>query len=98
MRSLGRRLRGAGWALRRRIEAFDPEARRFVRWASANAIHLDPLGRESFEPERLAALDPLLAGKRLVYLGESDHFLHETHVFRRLLVPYLVSRGRRPRA
>jgi erythromycin esterase-like protein len=79
--------------LRRRLEAFDPEARRFVRWATANAIQLDPDRPESLAPERFAALDALLAGKRIVYLAESDHFLHETYVFRRLLLPYLFSRG-----
>ncbi|WPB75264.1 hypothetical protein KYC5002_40505 [Archangium violaceum] len=86
-------LRTAGWWLRRQLESHAPGARRFETWASANAVHLDPTAVEPMDVERLAALDGHLAHKRIVYLAESDHFLHETHVFRQLLTPYLFSRG-----
>jgi erythromycin esterase-like protein len=86
-------LRAAGWWLRRQLESHGPGARRFEAWASANAIHLEPAAVEPVDVERLAPLDGHLADKRIIYLAESDHFIHETHVFRQLLTPYLFSRG-----
>lgn len=54
---------------------------------------LDPLDGENFDIERLAFLDPLLVGKRVIFLGEEDHWIHEKNEFRLLLLRFLVSRG-----
>jgi hypothetical protein len=59
-------------------------------WAKGRAIHLDGLDR--IDPERLAPIDGLLRGKRLVYLGEGDHFVHEVFTFRLLILRFLVPR------
>jgi erythromycin esterase-like protein len=48
-------------------------------WAARRAIFLG--GLDCADPERLAPLDGLLHGKRLVYLGEADHFVHEVFGF-----------------
>ena len=38
-------------------------------------------------------LDQLLDGKRFVFLGEPDHFVHEKYAFRLLFIRQLVDRG-----
>ncbi len=64
-----------------------------VEWARENAIHFDSLGPSPDNLARLAALDQSLRGKRIVYLGEPDHFIHEKYAYRLMLISYLVSRG-----
>jgi erythromycin esterase-like protein len=68
------------------------EARAFLEWARENAIPLDP-GRLDADPERLAPLDLLLAGRRIAFLGEANHWIHEKYAYRLLLIRYLHSRG-----
>jgi hypothetical protein len=59
--------------------------RRAVRaWAEQHAVSLQA------HPE---ALDTALAGKRVLLLGESDHFVHEVHETRLLFLRHLVPRG-----
>jgi len=71
----------------------DRAIRELKAWASEHAIRLDlPLQTER-NLERLAALDPAIASKRIVYLGEPDHFIHEKYDYRLLMLSYLVSRG-----
>jgi erythromycin esterase-like protein len=70
-------------ARRRKIEQLET-------WATERAIHFD--GLDSADPERLAPIDGLLHGRRLVYLREADHFVHEVFAFRLLLLRYLVRR------
>jgi len=71
----------------------DRAIRELKAWASEHAIRLDlPLQTER-NLERLAALDPAIASKRIVYLGEPDHFIHEKYDYRLLMLRYLVSRG-----
>jgi hypothetical protein len=62
-------------------------------WASEHAIRLDLpiLSERNFE--RLGSLDAAIGGKRIVYLGEPDHFVHEKYDYRLLMLRYLVSRG-----
>jgi erythromycin esterase-like protein len=67
--------------------------RELVAWAKAAAIPFDPEAIAAGDVERLAALDPLLAGKRLAFVGESNHFVHEKIPFRVLVLRYLASRG-----
>jgi erythromycin esterase-like protein len=65
----------------------------FKSWASTRAVRLDiPLQSES-NLKRLAALDAALENKRLAYLGEPDHFIHEKYDYRLLMLRYLISRG-----
>jgi erythromycin esterase-like protein len=71
----------------------DRAIRELKAWASQHAIRLDlPLKTER-NLERLAALDSALDHKRIVYLGEPDHFIHEKYDYRLLMLRYLVSRG-----
>jgi len=49
----------------------------FVAWAGEVAIPFDLEAGPA--PERLAAI---LGGRRIVYLGEPDHFIHEKYPFR----------------
>ena len=71
----------------------DRAIRELEAWASEHAIRLDlPLQSER-NLERLAALGPALASKRIVYLGEPDHFIHERYDYRLLMLRYLVLRG-----
>lgn len=69
--------------------------RAFQEWARKAAVHLEPLDAARIDVERLAVLDPLLAGKRIVYLGEPDHWIHEKYAYRTLLLRYLHARGLR---
>lgn len=60
-------------------------------WAAKRAVHIKDL--DAADPDRLAPLDGLLAGKRLVFLGEADHFVGELLGFRTLLLRYLIGHG-----
>jgi erythromycin esterase-like protein len=66
------------------------ERRDFVAWAREQAINVD---LASPEASALTALDPLLEGKRIVYLGESNHFIHEKYAYRLLFLRHLVDAG-----
>lgn len=61
-------------------------------WASEHAIRLDLPLQSDRNFARLAALDSAIAKKRIVYLGEPDHFIHEKYDYRLLMLRYLVSR------
>jgi len=66
---------------------------KFAVWAREHSITLElPLDSER-NSERLAALDALIANKRIVYLGEPDHFIHEKYDYRLLMLRYLLTRG-----
>ena len=52
--------------------AAPPDEAAFLEWEKETAIPVD-------QPERL---DPLLAGKSIVFLGEPDHFIHEKNEYR----------------
>ncbi|OFX25973.1 MAG: hypothetical protein A2V77_08335 [Anaeromyxobacter sp. RBG_16_69_14] len=76
------------------MDLFGTRRRRIAElqaWAAGRAIQFDRL--EGADPERLAPLDGLLRNKRLVFLGEADHFVHEVFTFRLLLLRYLVERS-----
>ena len=62
-------------------------------WVSEHAVRLDLPLHSDRNLERLAALDMPLASKRIVYLGEPDHFIHEKYDYRILMLRYLISRG-----
>jgi hypothetical protein len=65
----------------------------FKAWASEHAIRFEPLDGATADVEKLAVLDAALESKRIVYLGESDHYVHELYEFRLLLTRYLFARG-----
>lgn len=67
--------------------------REFIAWARTAAVPLEPDAIAETDVERLAFLDPLLADKRLAFVGESNHFVHEKIPYRILLLRYLASRG-----
>ncbi len=74
------------WLGRRRERAA------FVAWARANAIALDGVD-PARGAEALAPLDPLLEGKRIVFLGEANHWIREKYAYRVLFLTWLRSRG-----
>ena len=65
----------------------------FVEWARESAVFLEDFGDDRADIERLAFLDKALEGKRIVYLGESNHWIHEKYAYRLLMLRYLFSRG-----
>ncbi len=69
------------------------DARAFKEWAAAHAIPLEPLDGFNGDPEKLSILDAALAGKRIVFIGEQDHFVHQKYDYRMVVARYLFSRG-----
>jgi erythromycin esterase-like protein len=65
----------------------------FVAWVRDNAIHLDTLDWQAADLAKLSVLDRLLEGKRVVYLGEPDHYIREKIDFRLVFIRYLFERG-----
>ncbi len=53
-------------------------------WLDEHAIRLDPAtyAPDPADPRRLAVIDTALANARLVFLGETNHFIHEKTEFR----------------
>ena len=66
---------------------------RWVEWIKKNAVQLDTLDPFEVDPAVLSFLDPLLEGKRIVFLGEPDHYIHEKYDYRLLLIKYLYQKG-----
>ncbi len=71
----------------------DEEIEAFIAWASEHAVFIDSLNDSTMDIERLSTLDKLLEDKRIVYLGEEDHWVHEKSDYRLLMLRYLISRG-----
>lgn len=69
------------------------EIKDFTSWAGEHAIIIEKLDGLNADIEKFSYLDKYLAGKRVVYLGEEDHWIHEKSDYRLLLLRYLVSRG-----
>ena len=65
----------------------------FLAWVQENAIEFDTLEWRSFDLNRLSRLDKLLEGKRIVFLGEPDHYIREKNDFRLILIRYLFEYG-----
>ena len=64
----------------------------FVSWAKMHAVPLS-LREQAGSVDKLSVLDDALEGKRIVYLGEEDHWVHEKTDYRMLMLRYLISRG-----
>ena len=69
--------------------------RAFVDWARGAAIPIDTLDWKKVDLSGLSQLDDVLKDKRIVYLGEGDHYIHEKFDYRMVLIHYLVGRGYR---
>lgn len=65
----------------------------FLQWAENNAVFLSDFDGETVDIEVLSFLDEQLSDKRVAYLVEMNHFIHEKYDFRLLFIRYLVSRG-----
>jgi erythromycin esterase-like protein len=65
----------------------------FLAWVQDCAIELDTLDWRSADLSRLSVLDKLLEGKRMVFLGEPDHYVREKYDFQLTFIRYLFERG-----
>lgn len=65
----------------------------FLAWAREQAVMIDSLDGLGGDIEKLSFLDNVLENKRVVYLGEEDHWFHEKSDYRLLMLRYLISRG-----
>jgi erythromycin esterase-like protein len=65
----------------------------FKSWAAESAIKLDLSASCRENARRLGRLYPLVAGKRLAFVGEPDHFIHEKYPYRALMLDYLAGLG-----
>jgi secernin len=70
-----------------------PRTADFVEWVKQSAVRLDSLDWSNTPPAAFAFLDDALEGKRVVFLGELDHFVAERMEFRLLLIRELARRG-----
>ena len=81
------------------MKFFDSSRRRAIEdfriYAEERAIAFNDLGAidENEKARRLSILDPLIAGKRFAYIGESDHFIHEKYAYRLAMLNYLAAHG-----
>lgn len=65
----------------------------WIDWIKENAVQLDTLDWQQIDLGDLSFLDEALRGKRVVYLGEPDHYIHEKYNFRLILIRYLYQKG-----
>lgn len=65
----------------------------FKAWAIDRAIQIDLDASAGENARKLSVLNPLVAGKRIAFLGEPDHFIHEKYFYRELMLRYLATRG-----
>ena len=71
-----------------------PTSDAIAKWVDAHCVRLcSPFNGEATDPEVLALLDINIADADFVFLGETDHFVHEKADFRLLFCRYLMSRG-----
>ncbi len=79
---------GAETSYNERVKLFDSSSGRaiedFRAYASERAIAFSDLEAIDENARRLSILDPVVAGKRFAYIGESDHFIHEKYAYRLL--------------
>ena len=69
------------------------DIRDFKAWASEHAVSLPFSDSANCDVEHLSFLDEKLEGKRIAFLVEMNHFIHQKYAFRLLLIRYLISRG-----
>lgn len=66
-----------------------------VNWVRENAVQLDYEDWHDVDAGRLSFLDEAIEGKRIVYLGVSDHWVREKYDYRLMLIHYLFGKGYR---
>lgn len=69
------------------------QANDLATWAARAAVPVDGWPQPTLDARITAQLDAWLAGKRVVFIGEPDHYIHEKYTFRLLLIQYLLERG-----
>lgn len=83
--------------LKRIIQKWDRPKRKeieeFLTRAREQAVMVESLDGINTDIEIFSIFDKLLENKRVVYLGEEDHWIHEKSDYRLLLLRYLISRG-----
>ncbi len=72
-----------------------PSQEDFVAWVQESAIPVAHLDWRREAPLDFSWLDQALEGKRIVYLGESDHWVAQRMEFRLVLIRELARRGYR---
>ncbi len=65
----------------------------FKAFAHERAIHLDLNVSPVENAAKLAPLDSIVAAKRLAFIGEPDHFIHEKYAYRTAMLTYLARHG-----
>jgi hypothetical protein len=65
----------------------------FMAFARERAIHLDLNTSPVVNAAKLAALDSIVTGKRLAFVGEPDHFIHEKYAYRATMLAYIARHG-----
>jgi erythromycin esterase-like protein len=70
-----------------------PEEEAFLNWVGEASVHLDTSDGAKTDLTDLSFLDEALEGKRIIYLGVSDHWLHQKYGYRLALIRYLFDNG-----
>lgn len=65
----------------------------WLEWVKETAHQLSTLDWQAVDLEDLQFLDDELKGKRIVFLGEPDHYIQEKYDFRLILIRYLFTKG-----
>lgn len=65
----------------------------FVAWVEQKAVHFNSLDWREADTGDFSFLDRALEGKRIVYLGVSDHWVNQKYDYRLLLINHLFNRG-----
>ncbi len=69
------------------------DLKEFKAFARERAIHLDREVSPLDNAAKLAPLDSIVAGQRLAFVGEPDHFIHEKYAYRATMLAYLAGHG-----
>ncbi len=64
----------------------------FIKYVKDNAVIFDFL-KCDYDVNKLSALDKLLDNKRILYLGEEDHWISEKNKYRLIMLKYLFYKG-----
>ncbi len=64
-----------------------------MQWAEERAVILDAPDWESLDSAKLGFLDEAVADKRVVFLGEPDHYISEKYRYRLILIRDLFEKG-----
>ncbi len=76
-----------------KVEQTHPDSKAFLSWVREQAIHLDIRDPLSEDLTHLNRFDSYLEGKRIVFLGEPDHYIRQKLEYQLLLIRYLQSKG-----